>query len=278
MNFLFQNFTDFLNEVISSFVDALTMVIVTIYKIGEEIALGNELAGVNNCLLFTQGISTLLLGYMVCKQIFSTYITETDGDPDMDPTQMLVKFSMAIAVLWASGSLISILCGWGWKFTAELTGSAEVEYKNAIEGILGTISGGGQFATSIALFIYIAGICVFIFKAGIRGGELVLFKILMPIFSCDIITPSRERWNAFFTAYMVTIFGYSFQLLLFRFSIQILIAGDLTHCFLALSFLYLAITTPKWIEKFVYSSGLGRMAGQSAHSAAFILASFIRRG
>ena len=278
MNFLFQNFTDFLSEAISSFVDALTMMIIEIYKIGEEMALGNELAGVNNCLLFIQGISTLFFGCMVCKQIFTTYIAETDGDPDMDPTQILIKFSMSMAVSWASGSLISILCGWGWKATAELTGSAEVEYKNAIEGILGLISGGGQFALLVALLIYVIGVCVFIFKAGIRGGELVLFKLLTPIFAGDIITPSRERWNAFFAAYLVTIFGYSFQLLLFRFSIQILIAGDLMHCFVALSFLYLSIITPKWLERFVYSSGLGRIAGQSAHSAAFIAASFIRRG
>ena len=52
------------------------------------------------------------------------------------------------------------------------------------------------------------GFIMLVIKAALRGVELAVMKILVPIFSVDNITVSAERWNAFLTAYVVVFFGY----------------------------------------------------------------------
>lgn len=284
MNYILQNFMDAVTELISSVVESLSNIIELIFNMGMDIALGSKISGVNAAALFTQGLASVLLCCMAGKQIFTTYISETDGDSDMEPTQILVKYSMAMAVIWSTGAIFQIAVKWGKLFTDEVVGSADVEFKNALEAALASVStvavGVTNVTPTLLLTFYLISIFIFAFKAGTRGAELTVFRILMPIIACDIITPSRERWNAFITSFLTTVFGYSIQILLFRISIQVLIAGNtspILNYTMAFAFIWLAIVMPDWLKKFSYSSGLGHAAGSTGHSAAFIAASFLRR-
>lgn len=281
MNYILQNFTDAMSELVSDIIECFTNMIELIFSFGADIALGNRMSGVNAAALFTQGLASVLLCCMAGKQIFTTYISETDGDPDMEPTQILVKYSMAMAVIWSTGAIFQTAVKWGNLFTDDFVGSADVEFKDALEAAMAWTSASSNNITSIFLLtIYIITVFIFAFKAGIRGAELTVFRILMPIIACDIITPSRERWNAFVTSFLVTVFGYSLQILLFRMSLQSLAVRNegIIFCFsIAFAFIWLAIVMPDWLKKFSYSSGLGHVAGSTGHSAAFVAASFLRR-
>lgn len=279
INFLLSNFVDAIEEFLGSVIDWMMDVIIDIIELGEKVALGNELSFVNDAFLLMQGIGTVLLCCMVGKQVIATYITETDGDPDTEPTQLLVKFSIAMAYVWASGAAIKILIGWSGTLRGEILGTAPVEIKRSLSGALAAASSLNGGIGTFILLVYVIGVLIFAFKAAIRGAELVLMKILLPIFACDIVTPSRERWNAFSFTILITIFGYVFQLFLFRISLIVIMKGlNPIYAFSAGSFLYLAIKTPEWLNKFCYSSGLGQMAGRGASSAPYLLMSVMRRG
>lgn len=276
-NFFLNNFVDAISEFLTETIEWMMDSVLTVIQLGEKVALGNELSFVNDAFLLMQGIGTVLLCCMVGKQVITTYITETDGDPDTEPTQLLVKFSMAMAYIWASGAVMQILIGWSATLRGEMLGTVTMEIKNSLTGVIEMFS--SPIMGNIIILIYVIGILVFSFKAAIRGAELVLMKILLPIFACDVVTTSRERWNAFSFAILITIFGYVFQVFLFNISLTMIpkIVEPL-YSFSAGAFLYLAIKTPEWLNKFCYSSGLGQIAGRGASSAPYLLMSVMRRG
>ena len=283
MNFGLQNITDATSELISDVIENFTDMIELVFSLGTDIALGNSMSGVNAASLCTQGLAGMILCCMAAKQIFTTYITETDGDPDMEPTQILVKYSLAMAVIWSSMVMFQIVVKWGNKFTDALIGSADLEFKNVLDAALGLFGiGTTNFLIGpFLLALYIIAIFIFAFKAGVRGAELAVFRIILPIMACDMITPSRERWNSFVTSFLVTVFGYSLQILLFRISLQLLVMTHMDPAMnftMAFAFIWLAIVMPDWLKKFSYSSGLGNTAGRTGQSGAILVASFLRRG
>lgn len=275
-NFLLGNFADGLTEVLNAFMEFFMSSIEKIYQMGENVALGKDLSAVNIGTLGIETVSTVLLCVMVAKQAFTTYITETDGDPDMDPTQLLLKFSMGLAAMWAVFPIFSISLDWGKKIAVMVVGASEVKIDyniNAISAIL--LKAGNPVITPFLLFLIVGGILFFCFKAGMRGAELVLFRILWPIFCCDFISPSREKWNSFAFSFAVTTFSYGIQMLLFKTGLLFfLIMGErddvATPFFMGMAFIYMACKAPQWITKFSYNSGVGQVATGIGRTAMLI--------
>ena len=126
------------------------------------------------------------------------------------------------------------------------------------------------------LFIILIGFIIFCVVAGVRGAELTLMKLLLPLFAVDLLTTNRERWNNFFTTYMITFFSYSLQLICFKMCSMTFMAinydGDYSIRFVTvLGWLILMIRAPRWLEKFAYSSGIGNAAASTMRFAPMYL-------
>ena len=120
----------------------------------------------------------------------------------------------------------------------------------------------------LTLLLLLVGFIIFSIVAGIRGAELTLMKILFPLFAVDLLTTNRERWNSFFTTYVITFLSYSVQLLCFKLCnmtfVTIDYGGNFNIRFITvIGWMVMMIRAPKWMEKFAYSSGLGGMASSS---------------
>lgn len=285
VNWILKNACESLVNVIDGVFESVTLAVNDVFTAAALFA-STDTAILGICIA-TGLVAFSLLILFIMKQVFATYIMETDGDPDSDPLDLLMKASIVIALISCSGFIYEWILTMATTFGDELfssLGDIQVELENEIFNILNLLK---NVATSdlvimcIFTLIYIIGIVILCIKGGLRGAELCLMKILFPFFALDIITPRRERWNAFFTSYLVTMFGYTLQILCFRLSSN-RFCSYAAHGFqwydilTAFAFLYLAIKAPKWLEKFVYTSGIGQTVSGGARSAAIMLPSVLR--
>ena len=106
----------------------------------------------------------------------------------------------------------------------------------------------------IVVFAVIFLICCFV--AMIRGVELGLMKILLPIMACDLTSIRQEKWNNFIASFVVVAFGYIVQMVLYKLAITYAVQSDILSLLKAFVCLFFFIKTPNWLQKFAYSSGL----------------------
>lgn len=227
------------------------------------------------------GIATGLLVLVASKHIFTTYILETDGDPDMDPLQYLVKTSIALALIQMQNFLFYYLLRLSSALCDEMTGFINVnipDFSNTTD-LANRLSSTGVMGATAPIIYIIFVICIIylVIKAAFRAVELSLMKIIFPLFCCDIITPNRERWNTFVASYLVTMFGYIIQLFCFRTSMMLFLSAESVQLIIgSLALLFFSLKAPKWLEKFVYSSGAGQTVAGLGRNGVFAAMQFIR--
>ena len=284
MNWITKNiFFGSVPDVVNDGVNFISNQIIKLFDKDIELLTTKEISA---AVLATTSVASMLVVVMAFKLIFTTYVTETEGDPDADPIQIWVKVSVVLALINSNDFIYVTFQKLSSTFTKDLVGSISCsEYFNAVRLTI-TLLTKQQDGISALITIVVSVICVLIiaFKAGIRAGELVLFKTLWSIVCIDKLSANSERFNAFFSSYVVTYFGYSIQLFCLRLAFNRMIAGmtnvkvaELSDYFAAIVFFYLAICTPKWLEKFAYSSGIGQKISNGARTASFMIPSLLMR-
>jgi len=260
-----------LTEIINSFLtdlvnDVLTSITTFIEFFFTHIDWASEIGGVNAATNVIMGVSVTLLVFMAMKQLVSVYILETGGDADMDPMQMLVKVFLAIALIttqpFISDSLLK---------AADLLYNAIINQflvqETDTTKLLAVIN--PSFFNLLLYVIYAVFLIIIIVKAMIRAIELIFYKMLFSLFCVDLVTVGSERFTAFMTSYLVTIFGYIIQVMCVRMSMVVFLEQNGTMSYLeAIVLVSFAIKAPNWLEKFTYSTGVGKKAAGGVRGAA----------
>lgn len=273
MNWATEVVLNICNDFLQDVVNVITGFVQNFYASAENMVQDKV---IENAATAVSGVVILLTILVVSKNLFTTYVAQTDGDADADPLQMLVKAAQTLAVTGISAVMTDKFLSYSRHFTDFLTSNVKVDMDgfDVMLGALITMSPIGMLVSSIITIMII----IFLVRGAIRGAELCLMKILLPIFSIDLLTVSHERWNAFITSYLITLFGYSLQLLCFRVAITKMTSpSDFSALLIAVGFMYMAIKSPSWLEKFCYSSGLSRTATAGAQSLVYILPRFISK-
>lgn len=205
----------------------------------------------------TQKISLVLIIVLSLKHILETYILELDGDSDSDPILVLVRNSKAMLVISAGALITNLLVKWSDSLCSYIIGSTTYSFNAAglVTALIANIKSGGWFALIfVIVFSFIVLICCWV--ALIRGVELGLMKILLPIMACNLTSIKQDRWNNFFASFIVVAFGYIVQMILFKLAMTYAIEGAPLDLLKSLVCLFFFIKTPNWLQKFAYNSGL----------------------
>lgn len=261
MNWLTKQIVEFFQDVILDFIEFSQEAIVEIFKKGTNFSKESEIAGAINA---TTIIAVALISVLVLKQILTVYVFETDGDADSDPIQLLVKASQAICIVCCNDFIFEQLEKIASLLSKDMNAAVTPEKVFiSVLHINSEVLTRMGVVNVVFILVYLIGFAILSVKAAIRGVELAIMKILLPIFSADILTVSGERWNAFFTSYVVTFLGYIVQMLIFNMSILKFVSG-LTQknidYYYAAALLYFSLKTPQWLEKYAYSSGISKVA------------------
>ena len=261
MNWITKQIQEAMSDIILSFVEFFQKMVVEIFDNGTNFATNQQISGAVNA---TTLIGIALVSVMVLKQILSVYVFETDGDAETDPLQLIVKASQTICIICCNDLIYTELQKVS-KLTANDLNNAVTPDK-VFASLQAVITQGAGLVilgpvNLIFIIIYLIGFILLVIKAAIRGVELAVMKILVPIFAVDNITVSGERWNAFLSSYIVVFFGYIIQMLCFNMSIISFvkaITDSGVEYLYAIGFLIFSLKSPQWLEKFAYNSGLSR--------------------
>lgn len=249
----------------------------------------NNLVALQTVFDYTRDISIALVSLYVIKQGIDIYMLQIEGDPDADPLEMVTRVSVTVATIMCSQWVIDFLIDVSRDFTNEMTRFVLPNTTSISESIVNYLNTNAMAMTGAAIFQVLIGIAIgicnwlFLFKAAKRGTELMLFKVVVPIFAIDNLNTSRERWNNIKNELLVCMFGYSIQVLCY-FIFIFLWAGimdpvvgiNLIYLFACFGWMGFVMSAPVWLKKFVYSSGVGNATKGGARSVAYILPSILR--
>ena len=169
---------------------------------------------------------------------------------------MLVRNSKAMLVISAGALITNLLVKWSDSLCSYITDSVTYSFNAAglATALIANIKFGWFSLVFVIVFAVIVLICCLV--ALIRGVELGLMKILLPIMACNLTSIKQDRWNDFFASFIVVAFGYIVQMILFKLAMTYAIEGDPLALLKSLVCLFFFIKTPNWLQKFAYSSGL----------------------
>lgn len=205
----------------------------------------------------TQAVALLLIVLLSLRHLLNTYILETDGDSDSDPSLVLVRNSKAMLVISAGALITNLIIKWSDSLCSYITGASTYSFTDIgfTTALFHNFITMGWFSLIfVIIFAVIFLICCFV--ALIRGVELGLMKILLPIMACDLTSIRQEKWNNFIASFIIVAFGYIVQMVLFKIAMTYAVQSDMLSLLKSLVCLFLFIKTPNWLQKFAYSSGL----------------------
>ena len=217
------------------------------------------------------GLSIFLIMLFCMHSYFNTYITETDGDPDADPMDILVRGAKAVAYSccsgWVFGTFMNFTSAIAEKAITEMGESADwsISLGTVIQALMGNIT-GFSFVWTVIIQVIVIGTIAFYVIATIRAIELMLMYIILPLFCSELCYTSHERFNGIITNICVTGLYYILQLVCFYMLCQSIISmltgvgpdsAITLESFRSLGWLIATLRSPKWLEKFAYSTGIG---------------------
>lgn len=265
MSWITENIINFITDLVGGAIEFLGDIINNIFFTIVQYAVESPY-GINaQKVMVSMGFALLALN--VVKIVTSGYLLETDYDPDAEPLDLVVRIAEATAVISCSGWIFDYVLQLSKDFASDLIDSTGLTgYSQQTKALLDPIIYGGSLSLStyvIFICLILIAVIVFTVVSGLRGGELIAMKLFLPIFAIDLLSTNRERWNNFFLGYLMAFFTYAIQILFYTIALKNYMSANLTSplYFIATAvWMILAIRAPRFLEKYLYKSGVSSAA------------------
>lgn len=269
MDFLLKAFAKFIGNITTALLESVVLTFNKVFQfLVKSFVEQSAVTSIHNAFV---GLSIFLIMLFCISSYFNTYIAETEGDPDSDPLDILVRGAKAVAFSCCSGWLF----GTFMNFTSAVADMAitklgenedwTISLSSSVQALMANITGMG-FIWLVVISGLVVGIIAFYVIATIRAIDLMLMYIILPTFCSELCYTTHERINGIITNICVTGLYYILQLICFYMlcrAIVTMISGVSPdsaisiEAFRCLGWLIATLRSPKWLEKFAYSTGLG---------------------
>ena len=202
-------------------------------------------------ILLGVGVSLIILKFL--KKGFECYVLWTDGDPDADPANLVIRFMQAMVVAVS----FPVLYGWLAEIVQNLTdqllaaigASTNYSWQAWVDGIstLGIVT---------AIFGLVFIICYFLlyFQFLMRGLELLILRVGIPVACVGLIDNDKGIFKSYMNKFFQTALAVIVQICLCKLGVGMMLN---MHIFWGIACLILAIKTPKFLSEFLVPSGGG---------------------
>ena len=201
------------------------------------------------------GVSLIILKFL--KKGFECYVMWTDGDPDMEPTGLVIRFMQAVAV----AVCFPILYSW----MAEITEGLIDELMTAIgvatdydwQAWVNSISSLGL---TTAIFGLIFVICYFMlyFQFLMRGLEIMILRIGMPMACVGLLDNDKGVFKTYINKFFQSTMAVVIQICLCKLGVGMMLnIGINMNVFWGMACMILAIKTPTFLRDFLVPTGGG---------------------
>lgn len=230
----------------------------------------NQTEAVARVTLFTTALGASVSVLMVVKQILSTYGFGSKGDPDQDAMEIVFRVCLMLGAMgmntWLFTELTKFVQAVANDITLSIGGGLNMDtVATVLSGNI--VNAGDSFILYVVTGALLFCTIFFAFSFVLRGAEITLNKILLPIFALDLINANPEKWNMFIFQYGVSFGSHLVQLLcyqIFAYQLVHLDSSVMQNMLILLSWLVLSIKTPKILEKYIYASGAGQAISKGA--------------
>lgn len=215
------------------------------------------------------GVSLIILKFL--KKGFECYVMWTDGDPDSEPTQLIIRFVQAIAV----AVCFPVMYGWLADITESLTNqlitaigaSTNYDWQAWANGL----SSDGLVT---AIFGLVFVICYFIlyFQFLMRGVEIMILRIGLPLACTGLLDNDKGVFKTYLTKFFQSTVAVMVQISLCKLGVGMMMnVGINLNVFWGIACLVLAIKTPRFLSEFmVPTGGGGGMVNNIYHSVRLV--------
>lgn len=254
-------FTDLISGMLKAFGDAINNCFYEVVKIGTE----NVYVQNANKFLIVFALSAIAM--LVGKIVLEGDVLEVDYDADEDPVNLLMRIAQTVAVVSCSGWIFNYIFQFSQDFTADVLSSSNATgVKDITNGLLNVENPAVDelLIFNMLINLMLIGYIVFAVVSGFRGAELIAMKLFTPLFALDLLNTNRERWNNFFMGYLLAFISYAFQTLFFMLSLYSYASVSINrmgYIISAFGWLIMAIIGPHFLEKYLYKSGVSKVAG-----------------
>lgn len=230
---------------------------------------GGSMVDVLFQILLGFGVSLIILKFL--KKGFECYVMWTDGDPDSEPTQLIIRFVQAVAV----AVCFPVMYGWLADITEDLTNqlitaigaSTNYDWQAWVNGL----SSAGLVT---AIFGLIFVICYFIlyFQFLMRGVEIMILRIGLPLACTGLLDNDKGVFKTYLTKFFQSTVAVMVQISLCKLGVAMMMnVGINLNVFWGIACLVLAIKTPRFLSEFmVPTSGGGGMVNNIYHSVRLV--------
>ncbi|HHV30705.1 MAG TPA: hypothetical protein GXX73_14205 [Clostridium sp.] len=255
-------FTNFLTELITVFSEFLVDIMSLSLKV-------LELPFVRNGVAYAQALAFALLAAKVIYEGINQYILYQSGDPDADPSGLIIRTGKAIAVISTLPWIVLQIFTFGTKVGTDVAkldfGKMAVSDFKFISSF--TASTGGLPMTLIGIIIVIMVLVVAI-QATIRGAELALMAVLGPIMALNLTANNQNVWSSWIKQVIIICTSQALQIFMIKGAFTLIATGVSTGGLLVLfGWLWVTIKCPKYLQQFAYSTGFSGTVGGTAKQA-----------
>lgn len=199
------------------------------------------------------GVSLIILKFL--KKGFECYVMWTDGDPDMEPAGLVIRFMQAVVV----AVCFPILYGWLAAaaeglindLLAAIGAATDYEWQAWVNGI-------SSMGLVTAIFALIFIICYFIlyFQFLMRGLEIMILRIGMPMACVGLLDNDKGIFKTYINKFFQSTFAVVIQICLCKLGVGMMLnIGINMNIFWGLACMVLAIKTPSFLRDFLVSTG-----------------------
>ena len=202
-------------------------------------------------ILLGVGVSLIILKFL--KKGFECYVLWTDGDPDADPTNLVIRFMQAMVVAVSFPVLYSWLAEIVQNLTDQLLAAIGASTNYSWQAWVDGISTLG-IVTAIFGLVFI--ICYFLlyFQFLMRGLELLILRVGIPVACVGLIDNDKGIFKSYMNKFFQTALAVIVQICLCKLGVGMMLN---MHIFWGIACMILAIKTPKFLSEFLVPSGGG---------------------
>ncbi|WFR59160.1 DUF6102 family protein [Anaerocolumna sp. AGMB13025] len=216
---------------------------------------GGSMVSVLFDILLGFGVSLIILKFL--KKGFECYVMWTDGDPDVEPTHLVIRFIQAIAV----AVCFPVMYGW----LAEITQNLTDELMAAIGAATNYdwqawVNGISSLGLVTAIFGLIFVVCYFVlyFQFLMRGLEIMILRIGLPLACVGLLDNDKGVFKTYINKFFQSTLAVVVQICLCKLGVGMMMnIGVNMNIFWGIACIVLAIKTPRFLSEFMVPTGGG---------------------
>lgn len=255
-------FSNFFNDLLNTF----SVYIVDIMSLSQKVL---EMPFVQNGVAYAQALAFALLATKVLSEGINQYILYQSGDPDADPSGLIIRTGKSIAVISTLPWIVLQIFKFGTKVATDVANLGAGKMSTSDITFLSTyvVSTGGLPVAIMGIIIVIMLLVVAI-QATIRGAELALMAVLGPIMALNLTSNNQNIWSSWLKQVIIICVSQALQIFMIKGVFTLIATGISTGgILLVFGWLWVTIKSPKYLQQFAHSTGFSGAVGGTAKQA-----------